>query len=276
MLCWHGRAGIREVVVVDGKSSAVPFRRNAQVQILIRPSSFRPAGVIDSWLANFLGIETKALNQAAKRSLDLSTQKTIRYQMTSEEYRSFRASQSESSAWGGRRYRPYVYTFAGVCMVIARLRLNLSLEKGRALLSMFGVSDFPLIDYGRWRLEELFTHSLREILNGIATVKIHRPVMTPAGLYFIDAYIEDAKLAIEIDENHHRQSVAADTRRQLRIERALRCKFIRVKRGERFATLLNRILKHVLQKPLPTKQRNPRQEPRAQDILDPGLTRWVP
>ena len=214
---------------------------------LFKPSVGRPIGLIDSDLATFLGIATRAVNQAAKRSVYIFARDDIRYhyQMTREEFQEYRASLSARGAWGGRRYSPHVYPFYGVCMVIARLRLNLSSEQKQTLLFVFGEDRFPILDYGEGRPEESITHRLKKILNGVLSVRIHYPVTTESGSYYIDAYIEELNLAIEIDEEHHRYRTKADRARQQSIQQTLECEFLRFSGTPDIDSCLNQVLRRV-------------------------------
>ena len=48
------------------------------------------------------------------------------------------------------------------------------------------------------------------------------------GIYFIDAFLPEANLAIEIDEEHHKLNKLNDMYRQSVIEKMIGCKFIRI------------------------------------------------
>jgi very-short-patch-repair endonuclease len=50
----------------------------------------------------------------------------------------------------------------------------------------------------------------------------------PVGDYFIDGYFPDLRLAVEIDEAHHKRTNEEDVARQSFIERELNCEFIRI------------------------------------------------
>lgn len=50
----------------------------------------------------------------------------------------------------------------------------------------------------------------------------------PIAGYFIDGYIPEIRLAIEIDEGHHKGNEKKDKTRQKEIEELLNCKFVRI------------------------------------------------
>jgi len=46
--------------------------------------------------------------------------------------------------------------------------------------------------------------------------------------YFIDGYIPEIRLVIEVDERHHKNQQDKDFQRQKEIEHLLNCKFLRI------------------------------------------------
>ncbi len=77
--------------------------------------------LLDSDLAFLYGVETKALNQAVRRNaarfpLDFM------FPLTAEEGANLKSQIVTSSAWGGRRKRPYAFTEQGVAMLSSVLR----------------------------------------------------------------------------------------------------------------------------------------------------------
>jgi len=212
---------------------------------LVRPSDNREEGLLDSDLALFLGISTRQLNQAAERSIHVARRGNLRYQMGETEWRSFRSERENGTGRGGRRYRPYVYTFEGMCLVIARLRLDLSDTKKRSLLRLFGKAGFPITDYGQHRHEETIIRFLSKAFRGVLTVRRHFPVKTESGRFSVDAYLVEAKVAIEVDERDHRSRPEYDRQRQMLIEKALSCRFLRVREDADPADVINKILKSI-------------------------------
>jgi len=71
--------------------------------------------MLDADLAELYGVETKALIRAVKRNWDRFPEDFM-FQLTEEEFENLRC-QFGTSRWGGRRYRPYVFTEQGVAML---------------------------------------------------------------------------------------------------------------------------------------------------------------
>lgn len=61
------------------------------------------------------------------------------------------------------------------------------------------------------------------------------------GKYFIDFYIPEIRLAIEYDEEHHKynRNKESDIERQEFLEKILKCKFVRVKKGNEGSGIAN-------------------------------------
>lgn len=85
----------------------VPIERIQQAIILVRGHRV----MLDRDLAALYGVETKALNRAVKRNADRFPSDFM-FQLTMEEADILRCHFGTSS-WGGRRYRPYVFTEQG-------------------------------------------------------------------------------------------------------------------------------------------------------------------
>jgi very-short-patch-repair endonuclease len=203
----------------------------------------RSVGILDNDLARVLGRKTKELNQQAKRNgLDRDGAR-FRFAMTTREFRRHKTLAKEKKTWGGRRYVPYVYTFEGVCLLISRLRLNLSHEVRETLLSIFKQREMLVFDYGFNRPEERFSDKLSKILNGIANIRKHYSVVCEDGIYSLDLYLPDYKIAVEVDEEHHKWKEPYDKCRQSKIEKALECDFVRVSHSDDFDEKINEILK---------------------------------
>jgi hypothetical protein len=58
------------------------------------------------------------------------------FQLTTEEFEALR-SQSGSSSWGGRRYRPYAFTEQGVAMLSGVLRSQRAVEVNIQIMRAF-------------------------------------------------------------------------------------------------------------------------------------------
>ena len=66
------------------------------------------------------------------------------------------------------------------------------------------------------------------------------------GTYLIDAYMPDLKLAIEIDEKHHKNNVDEDKRREDYIVQKLGCRFIRIDVQESIYEQVDRVINEVI------------------------------
>lgn len=71
--------------------------------------------LLDSYLAELYGVETKVLNRNVKRNLDRFP-RDFMFQLTAEEADALK-SQIGISMRGGRRYHPYAFTEQGVAML---------------------------------------------------------------------------------------------------------------------------------------------------------------
>ncbi|WP_165171426.1 ORF6N domain-containing protein, partial [Adlercreutzia sp. ZJ242] len=84
--------------------------------------------MLDSDLAMLYGVETGALNRAAKRNEDRFPE-DFRFQLTREEYDNLKCQFGISSftgEHGGRRKLPYVYNEQGVAMLSGVLRSDVA------------------------------------------------------------------------------------------------------------------------------------------------------
>ena len=76
--------------------------------------------MLDRELATLYGVPTKSVNLAVKRN-SKRFPGDFMFQLTSREISHLRF-QSETSSWGGHRYRPYAFTEEGVAMLSSVLR----------------------------------------------------------------------------------------------------------------------------------------------------------
>ena len=97
-------------------NAAIPVERIEKHIIVIRGRSV----IIDAYLADLYGVETKALVQAVKRNIERFPDDFM-FQLTKDEFAILR-SQFVTSSWGGRRYPPYAFTEQGVAMLSSILR----------------------------------------------------------------------------------------------------------------------------------------------------------
>ncbi|MFH1689275.1 MAG: hypothetical protein ABIE42_03450 [Candidatus Eisenbacteria bacterium] len=208
----------------------------------------RSPGILDAELAELVGCKTKRVNEAARRSTYVEAREPYRYQMTSSEWDEVRRILTGSGHLPRLRFRPkscppHVYSFEGACLVIGRLRINLSKKKKDTLLKAFSRECFPVIDYGEGRREESIRKRLSSVFDGLVTVTSHFPVTTSKGPFQLDIYLEEWNIAIEVDEIGHRWDQQGDRRREVAIREVLGCEFIRFVEDSDSDELINTILR---------------------------------
>ncbi len=76
--------------------------------------------MLDSDLATLYQVQTKALTRAVRRNAERFPADFM-FQLTAEEFEMLRCQSGTSSSYGGRRYRPFVFTEQGVSMLSAVL-----------------------------------------------------------------------------------------------------------------------------------------------------------
>jgi len=105
--------------------SIVPAERIERAILLIRGQKV----MFDADLAALYGVGTKVLVRAVKRNI-ARFPPDFMFQLTKAEFDDLRRqsgtsnlrSQSGTSSWGGRRYRPYAFTEQGVAMLSSVLK----------------------------------------------------------------------------------------------------------------------------------------------------------
>ena len=93
------------------KSTPVPIERIRSKILVVRGEKV----MLDEDLAALYGVETRQLTRQVRRNLDRFPSDFM-FQLTKGEYESLR-DHPGSISWGGRRYRPYVFTEQGVAML---------------------------------------------------------------------------------------------------------------------------------------------------------------
>jgi len=91
--------------------------------------------MIDQDLAELYVVPTKILIQAVKRNVQRFPFDFM-FQLTSKEVVNLR-SQIVTSSWGGRRYRPYVFTEQGVAMLSSILKSKRAILVNVAIMRAF-------------------------------------------------------------------------------------------------------------------------------------------
>jgi phage regulator Rha-like protein len=96
--------------------------------------------LLDSDLAELYGVETKQLNRAVKRNLARFPEDFM-FQLSNQEFTDLRCQiGTSSSTYGGRRYRPLVFTEQGVAMLASVLQsqdaVSVNIQIVRAFVAM--------------------------------------------------------------------------------------------------------------------------------------------
>ncbi|HEY6191891.1 MAG TPA: ORF6N domain-containing protein [Bacteroidota bacterium] len=97
--------------------------------------------MLDFHLAELYDVETKAINRAVRRNAERFPTDFC-FQISVEEWQSLRYhfGTSSRSQWGGRRYRPFVFTEQGVAMLSSVLKskraIRVNVEIMRAFVAL--------------------------------------------------------------------------------------------------------------------------------------------
>ncbi len=97
--------------------------------------------MIDSDLAMLYQVETKRLNEAAKRNISRFPER-FRFQLTKKEYEILKSQIATSrleddNGYGGRRKLPYVFTEQGIAMLSAVLRSDVAIRVSIRIMDTF-------------------------------------------------------------------------------------------------------------------------------------------
>lgn len=97
--------------------------------------------MLDSDLASLYHVETKRLNEAAKRNSERFPER-FRFQLTKEEYENLKSQIATSSLqrekeYGGRRKLPYVFTEQGIAMLSSVLRSSIAIQVNIRIMDTF-------------------------------------------------------------------------------------------------------------------------------------------
>ena len=97
--------------------------------------------MIDSDLAMLYQVETKRLNEAAKRNISRFPER-FRFQLTKEEYENLKSqiatsSSEDDNGYGGRRKLPFVFTEQGIAMLSAVLRSDVAIRVSIRIMDTF-------------------------------------------------------------------------------------------------------------------------------------------
>lgn len=109
----------------------IPEERIEKVIYLIRGQKV----MADIHLAELYCVKTKELNKAVKRNLDRFPADFM-FQLNSEEIDNLRFHFG-TSRWGGRRYKPYVFTEQGVAMLSSVLKSKRAVQVNIQIMRTF-------------------------------------------------------------------------------------------------------------------------------------------
>lgn len=103
--------------------------------------------MLDSDLAELYGVDTKRLNEAAKRNVERFP-KGFMFQLVEQEYKSLRSQNETLKRGQHKKYLPYVFTEQGVAMLSSVLKSKRAIEMNIAIIRAF-VQMRQLIDSNR-------------------------------------------------------------------------------------------------------------------------------
>lgn len=111
--------------------SLLPAERIERSILLIRKQKV----LLDTDLAGLYNVSTRVLVQAVLRNKERFPSDFM-FQLNDTEFRNLR-SQFVISRWGGRRYRPYVFTEQGVAMLSSVLRSSRAISVNIEIMRAF-------------------------------------------------------------------------------------------------------------------------------------------
>lgn len=114
------------------KEGLVPVELIEQRIYLIRGHKV----MLDFHLAELYAVETKKLIQAVKRNIDRFPPDFM-FQLSKGEFHNLRSQSVTSRQWGGRRYRPFVFTEQGVAMLSSVLKSKRAIQVNIAIMRAF-------------------------------------------------------------------------------------------------------------------------------------------
>jgi hypothetical protein len=113
------------------KSTPVPIERIQSKILFVRGGKV----MLDEDLAALYGVDTKQVTRQVRRNLDRFPSDFM-FQLTKDEYEILR-DHPGSSSWGGRRYRPYVFTEQGVAMLSSVLHSKRAISVNVQIMRAF-------------------------------------------------------------------------------------------------------------------------------------------
>lgn len=123
---------VEAIVVMTQKKSLAPAEKVEDLILMLRGNRV----LVDAFLADLYGVETRTLVQAVKRNLQRFPPDFM-FQLTQKEYEALRSQIVISKGKGGRRYLPYVFTEQGVAMLSSVLRSERAIQVNIAIMRAF-------------------------------------------------------------------------------------------------------------------------------------------
>ena len=136
--------------------------------------------MIDFELAEIYGYETKRFNEQVKNNIE-KFDDDFRFQLKKEEWENLRSkistSKSETGS-GGRRYLPYVFSEAGIYMLMTVLKGELAVKQSKALIRTFKqMKDYIVENQGLIGQREFLQLSMQITSNVVEMQDLRRDLM---------------------------------------------------------------------------------------------------
>ena len=136
--------------------------------------------MLDFELAEIYGYETKRFNEQVKNNIE-KFDDDFRFQLTKEEWENLRSkistSKSETGS-GGRRYLPYVFSEAGIYMLMTVLKGELAVKQSKALIRTFKqMKDYIVENQGLIGQREFLQLSMQITSNVVEMQGLRRDLM---------------------------------------------------------------------------------------------------
>ena len=136
--------------------------------------------MLDFELAEIYGYETKRFNEQVKNNIE-KFDDDFRFQLTKVEWENLRSkistSKSETGS-GGRRYLPYVFSEAGIYMLMTVLKGELAVKQSKALIRTFKqMKDYIVENQGLIGQREFLQLSMQITSNIVEMQDLRRDLM---------------------------------------------------------------------------------------------------
>ena len=136
--------------------------------------------MLDFELAEIYGYETKRFNEQVKNNIE-KFDDDFRFQLTKEEWENLRSKISTSkleTGSGGRRYLPYVFSEAGIYMLMTVLKGELAVKQSKALIRTFKqMKDYIVENQGLIGQREFLQLSMQITSNVVEMQDLRRDLM---------------------------------------------------------------------------------------------------